>query len=257
MAEWEYLIEPLPGFSIAEAVEDRQLWNSRVKVMDGRAIIDYLPMTEINASRSDLKPPPEYFLLEEVRTTEGLVPIEKTVSENTLVPFLNPFHQIIYTIVSNIGNTRPESIRKGLIDNYRVFPDTEIARDVIDKLIDTMDTRAHILHYVKDGVFYYRRGRPLEADEVHMIDFQRGFDPIAWQILDIIKNYGRVERAEISNFIMLSYGWLTQMTSVDDYLIALEEGELWGKRICSQNGGNIEKIRKNEYLYKFPLDSWG
>ena len=47
------------------------------------------------------------------------------------------------------------------------------------------------------------------------------------------------------------------MDSIDQYLRSLEKGELWGARICSQKGGNIERVRENEYQYKYPLEPWG
>jgi len=257
MGEWEYIIEPLPGYTIAEAVEDPQIWNSQIKVMDGREIIDFMPMTERNSYRKDLKPPPEYYLLEEVRTSEGLIPIDKTVPENTLVPQINPFHQIIYAIVSGIGRTKPDTIHKSLTKEYRVFPDNDIARGIINDLIVTMDKRAHLLYYVEKGVFYYVRGRPLEADEVYLIDLHRGYDPIAWQILDYIKMHGRTNRGSIDNYIQINIGWLRQMNSINYYLNSLEKGTLWGESVCSQKTGNIERVRENEYIYKYPLEPWG
>jgi hypothetical protein len=51
--------------------------------------------------------------------------------------------------------------------------------------------------------------------------------------------------------------WITDMETIDMYLDALEEGELWGERICANNKGNIIKIRENWYKYQQPLQSWG
>ena len=257
MAGWEYIIDPLPGHDMADAVENPQLWNSRIKIMDGRTLIGYLPMTERNAYRKDLRPPPQYYILEEMRTPEGLIPIEKTVPENTLTPQVNPFHQIIYAIVANVGRAKIETIYKGLVNEYRVLPDNAISHGVMIEIIKLMDSRAQLLYYVENGIFHYIRGKPLDTDEVHLIDFQRGYDPIAWQILDFIKSYGHVSQEQINNFIIISIGWLRQIDSIGLYLKGLEKGELWGESICSQKAGNIERVRENEYQYKYPLEPWG
>lgn len=225
--------------------------------MDGRTFKGYLPMTERNAYNKDNKPPAQYYVLEEMRTPEGLIIIEKTVPQNTLTPQIVPFHQIMYSIVTDIGRAKVETIYKGLVKDYRVLPDNEISRDIMQKMIKLMDSRAQLLYYVENGIFHYIRGKPLESDAMHLIDFQRGYDPIAWQILDFIKSYGRTSRDQINSFITIDIGWLTQTDIVDQYLRDLEKGEMWGARICSQKGGNIERVREHEYQYRYPLEPWG
>jgi len=214
-------------------------------------------MTERNAYRKDLRPPPQYYITEGMRTLDGLIAIEKTVPQNTLTPQINPFHQIIYAIVTDTGHAKVETIYKGLVKDYRVLPDNEIARNIMQEMIDLMDSRAHLLYYIEKGVFHYKTGRPLDADDVYLIDFQRGYDPIAWQILDFIKQHGRVSQDKINNFINIGIGWLTQIGSIDQYLRGLEKGEIWGARICSQKGGNIDRVRENEFQYKYPIEPWG
>jgi len=214
-------------------------------------------MTERNAYRSDLKPPPGYYLVEEMITLDGSVKLEKTVPQHTLVPGVNPYHQIIYAIVSELGKVRIETIYKSLIKEYRVMPDTGIARQAIDDIIEIMDYRAHLLYYIEKGVFHYKAGRSLDVEEVHFIDFKPGYDPIAWHILDAIKNNHTMNRDMINEFIMKDMGWITSMNSLDYYLESLEKGELWGANICSQETGNILRVRENTYQYQYPLESWG
>lgn len=256
MSEFEYVIQPQPGISLVEAVQNPKLYNSFIGVFDGRTRITTLTMTDRNLSNLDLKPSPEYYMTEEMRTTEGIIPIEKTVPEFTLVSKVNPFHQIIYAIVMDIGRVTPNTIKNALIKDYRVFPDTKEAEDIIYKILDTMDARAHLLHYVEKGVFKYQAGRELDSDDVYILDYMPGYDPNAWQILDYIKLRGKRDRGQIDDYIMKDIGWITDMNVVSYYLDGLTVGELWGGRVCS-HGGNIEKVREYEYVYKSPLEPWG
>jgi hypothetical protein len=154
MSDYEYIMQPESGYSLAEVVDNPQLHNSFIKVMDGARLVDILPMTNRNRYIQSLKPPPEYYLLEEIRTPEGTQSIDKITPEFSLAPELNPFHQLIHSIVADIGLTKPENIYKSLINNYRVFPDTHIARTVINKIINTMDKRyAYLIHRIIDGTF--------------------------------------------------------------------------------------------------------
>ena len=254
---WEYIIHEKPPHSLAEAVNNPQIWNSYIDIMDGPDKIHTLPMTERN--RSIAVPPPRYYLLEEIRTPEGEIPIEKTVPEFTLAPQMNPFHQIIFTIISGMGNPDSASIYKSIVNEYRVLPDNVISRDIVDQMISTMRSRAYILRYKEGGDVYYVKGKPLTTDAVYLIPYKRGYDPIAWQLVDFIRSYSEVNIGKINYFMMNEGGirWLTLMDRVDMYLNALEKGKLWGVRICSQPGGNIEKIRENWYAYRYPLKPWG
>ena len=256
---WEYLIHEKPPHSLAEAVNNPQLWNSYIEVRDGPDLIHTLPMTERNKNMENLAPPPRYYLLEEIRTPEGEIPIEKTVPEFTLAPQMNPFHQIIFTIISDVGNPDLASIYKSIVNEYRVLPDNNISRDIVDKILITMHNHANILKYSEGGDVYYVKGKPLTTDAVHLIPFERGYDPIAWQLVDYIRSYSEVNRGKINYFMMNEQGirWLTLMDRVDMYLDGLENGELWGVRVCSQKGGNIKKIRENWYAYQYPLEPWG
>lgn len=237
-------------------MNDPTLENSEIEVRDGSGIIDIMPMTERNKMRDDLKPPPEYYLQDEIRTPEGVVPIEKTVPEKNLAPKINPFHQIIYSIVSDLGFIDENTIYDSLVKEYRIFPDTDIAFDIVNKIIKTMHDRAIILEHVEKGVKHYVKGRPLTTEEVHLISFKRGYDPIAWQIMDFIEGYSKASRDMIDKFIILDLGWLTKMGSVDMYLNNLCIGEIWGQRVCSTKEGNIESIRENWYQFKNPLEPW-
>ena len=254
---WEYLIHEKPPHSLAEAVNNPKLWNSYIEVKDGPDLLHILPMTDRNRNMKNLAPPPRYYLLEEIRTPEGVIPIEKTVPEFTLAPQINPFHQIIFTIISEVGNIDLASIYKSIVTEYRVLPDNTVSRDVIDKIIATMHSRANILKYNERGDVYYVKGKPLTTDAVHLIPYKRGYDPIAWQLVDFIRSYSEVNIGKINNFMMISLRWLTLMDRVDMYLDSLEKGKLWGVRVCSQPGGNIEKIRENWYAYRYPLEPWG
>jgi len=120
-----------------------------------------------------------------------------------------------------------------------------------------MHSRANILKYNERGDVYYVKGKPLTTDAVHLIPYKRGYDPIAWQLVDFIRSYSEVNIGKINNFMMISLRWLTLMDRVDMYLDSLEKGKLWGVRVCSQPGGNIEKIRENWYAYRYPLEPWG
>ena len=256
---WEYLIHEKPPPSLAAAVNNPQLWNSYIEVRDGPDLLHILPMTERNKSMKNLAPPPHYYLLEEIRTPEGVIPIEKTVPEFTLAPQMNPFHQIIFTIISETGNPDLTSIYKSIVNDYRVLPDNMISRNIIDKMMTTMHNRANILKYNEEGGVYYVKGKPLTTDAVNLIPYKRGYDPIAWQLVDFIRSYSEVNRGKINYYLMNEGGirWLTLMDRVDMYLDSLENGELWGARVCSQPGGNIEKIRENWYAYRYPLQPWG
>ena len=254
---YEHLIQNKEPYSLAEAVNNPQIHNSCINVMDGPDLKYVLPSTERNLSIA--VPPPEFYLLEEIRTPEGVIAIEKTVPEFTLAPQMNPFHQIIFTIISERGNPDPASIYKSIVTEYRVLPDNMIARKVIDKMMTTMRERAHILKYKEGGDVHYVKGKPITTEAVHLIPYKRGYDPIAWQLVDYIRSYSEVNRGQINHYMMSEEGirWLTITDRVDMYLDSLEKGELWGVQVCSQPGGNIEKIRENWYAYRYPLEPWG
>lgn len=216
-------------------------------------------MTERNRSNIDLNPPPEYYLEDEIRQVEGVVAIEKLISEKNLAPKINPFHQIIRAIVESTHFVEEETIYNGLVKEYRVFPDNDTAFEVVSKIIETMHKQAIILEHIEKGIKYYATGRPLTTEEVHIVSFKRGYDPIAWQIVDFIEGYGKASRDMIDNFLLLGrgdLGWLTKMSGIDMYLNNLEIGELWGQRVCATKEGNIESIRENWYQFKNSLEPW-
>jgi len=254
---FEHLIKNKVPHSLAEATNNPTLKNSYIEVWDGPDLKFFLPSTERNLSIA--KPSPEFYLSEEIRTPSGVIAIEKTVPDFTLAPRMNPFHQIIFTIISEMGNPDPASIYKSIVNEYRVLPDNMKAREIIDKMMKTMHESVQILRYEKGGDIRYVKGDPITTDAVHLIPYKRGYDPIAWQLVDFIRSYSEVNIGKINHYIMSEEGirWLTLTNRVDMYLDSLEKGKLWGVRVCSQPGGNIEKIRENWYAYRYPLESWG
>ena len=77
-------------------------------------IIDMMPATDRLLRHPNVQPPPEVFIPEEMRTLEGLIPIETTVPDYNLCIHIPPFYQIIYGIVADAGEILFESIFSAL-----------------------------------------------------------------------------------------------------------------------------------------------
>lgn len=255
MREMERLIKAKPGFSIIEAVNNPTYENSEIHIMDGERLIDVLPMIPCNYG-DDLKAPPEYYNEDKVQTADGVVPIEKIIPDKTLAHGINPFHQIIYSIVSDINYIGRETIFKSLVHEYKVFPDTDVAFRIVGGILDTMHKYAIILRHYENGELFYVKGRESTTDDVYLVDFREGYDPIAWQIMNLIEEGGRVSRSRIRRMVLLDLGWLRHMSSLEMYLNNLELGELWGYRVCPGNGGNIEMVGDDFYIFKNSLEPW-
>jgi hypothetical protein len=83
--KYSYRFRARPGYSPEEVKTNPNINNSYCEVRDGSQIIDLLPMSDRHARREELQPAPETFLAEEMRTPEGLIPIERVVPDFNLL----------------------------------------------------------------------------------------------------------------------------------------------------------------------------
>lgn len=256
---YSYTIRARPGFLPNEVVMNPMMHNSWCEVRDGSQIIDLLPMSDRHARREELQPAPETFLAEEMRTPEGLIPIERVVPDFNLLTHINPFYQIIYGLVSDAGELTIDGIYNSLVKSYMVLPDKpKTVRPMVEELVRRMNQFAFLVKYqdAKRKAVFYLKAKKMLAEDVYLVQYRRGFDPIAYQIMDFIQGYSTVEYGKLEKYILYQIGFLRNPSDLRDYLFNLQKGILWGVRVSgSSTEGNI-KIQKTWLEFLQPLEPW-
>jgi len=256
---YSYTIRARPGFLSNEVALNPMNHNSWVEVRDGNQLIDLLPMTERHARRDELQPAPETFLAEEMRTPEGLIPIERIIPDFNLLTHINPFYQIVYGIVSDAGELTMDGIYESLVKSYMVLPDNKKnVYPVVKEIVRRMHQHAFLVYYEdrKRKAYYYMKAKKMLAEDVYLVQYKRGFDPIAYQIMDFIQGFSSVEYGRLEKYMLYQIGFLRNPQDLRDYLFNLMKGKLWGARVSADpNEGNI-RIRKTWVEYLHPLEPW-
>ena len=259
----EYIIEPEFGHPASEIIYDQRIDNSVIRVLyNGRELHPPIATTDVLLSIPHIKVTPVAMIPEEIRTPTGDIPVEKVVPSNSLLREINPYLQIVYRVLADAGHLTKEGIYKALVFNHRVLPDTPQAWEAIINektgLISYLEHHATITFYKEHGVKYYVKGRPLKSESPHLISYVHGYDPIAYQIMHFLKSYSSATTEMIEEHVMVRLGWLREPMSIYQYLISLEQGMLYGSRVCQyENTGNVKRIRENEWEYRYPLLPWG
>lgn len=259
----EYVIEPEFGRPASEVLWDQRIDNSKIHVYyNGRELHPPLYTNDIFLSLPTIKVTPVAMLSEEIRTPTGNITVEKDIPVNNLVREINPFYQIIYKIVAESGHLTKEGIFKALVFSRRVLPDTRQAWHAVtdDKqgIVKILERHATLTFYVEDGVKFYTKGRPLRNESPHLITLHKGYDPVAYLMMDFLKRSGSARTDEVEDYFMNNLGWLRQPSSVYAYLKSLEIGELYGVRVSPHvKEGNIKRTYQNYWEYRYPLTPWG
>lgn len=259
----EYIIEPEYGHPASEVLWDQRIDNSIIRVYyNGRELHPPLATDDVLLSLPYIKVTPVAMLPEEIRTPTGDITVEKDTPSNSLLRGVNPYIQIVYRIVAEAGHLTKEGIYKALVLSKRVLPDTRKAwyaiTDEKDGLIKYLEKHATLTFYTEEGQKFYTKGRPLKSDSPHLISFNRGYDPVAFQIMEFLRAYSSATTEMIDEHIRKNLGWVHDPDSVHYYLIALGKGKLYGARVCPHpKDGNIKRIRENTWEYGYPLIPWG
>jgi hypothetical protein len=248
-----------PGFFINEVAHNPKPWNCWIEVRDGQEIIDMMPATDRLLRHPNLQPPPEVFIPEEMRTLEGIIPIEISVPDYNLCIHLPPFHQVIYGIVADAGELLFETVFSALTKSYQVLPNTPQAKMVARNMVETMNNRAYLVHYKDEhNQTWYKKAKRMIAEDYYLIVFKKGYDPIAAQIMDFIKGWNMVDYGKLEDFVMHQIGWLQDPQALEGYIKCLEKGQLWGARVCGvSHEGNIQRVPDSNWIrFLHPLEPW-
>jgi len=247
-----------PGYLINEVAYNPKPWNCWIEIRDGGEIIDMMPATDRLLRHPNLQPPPEVFIPEEMRTLEGIIAIETTVPDYNLCIHVPPYHQIIYGIVAELGEVRFDSIFSALTKKYQVLPKTKQAKSIARKMVELMNNRAFLVHYKDEhNQIWYKKAKRMIADDVYLIVFKRGYDPIAYQIMEYLHGWNIVEYGKLEDYILQQIGWLKGPQAIEGYIQCLAKGQLWGARVCGvSHEGNIRIMDNNWIEYLHPLEPW-
>jgi len=258
----EYIMNNTPGHGIIEAVSNPSIDRTVVEMIQNGRKIGVLYWTRSMRFLPGLKPHPKYFLSDELRTMEGKVTLHKTVTTGHLATSINPFHQIIFSDISDMKNLTMDEVYQRLTKDHRILPDTRTARRVTQNIMDDMYSRRNIVRYREAGEreYHFVIGKKLVSPPggYTIVEFKNGYDPIAWQLMDIMKSYGTITRDKIIEYFVINIGWLKKTQTIDNYLSQLSDGTLWGYPVCKEKGkGNIQEVRRNHWRYEYPLEPFG
>jgi len=234
----ECILVPRPGSDLYAAVDNPRNENAVIFEYDGIRLVGIHPVTPDTLHRYKPKPPPAYYQREDVMRK---YPLTKSIAPGHLAAGLNPFIQLIWISVREVGEATAHDIYRALVREHRVLPETGDSWGAVKELIDEMHS---------DGLLIARRGGKYRTGLVpqggmYLIPYKPGYNPIEYQIVEFIQNHGATAREEIQEYLFRHLEWLDKPWLLDE----------WIKLVLKK--GSIREIRKDWFEFVRPLEPFG
>lgn len=215
----EYILANRPGYSVEDAVENTNFDNAVIKEYDrGVWQRDWcvLPVTMYMFNPS---PHPKYQRQQKLVLREGEKTLRKPIPDDKVTTDVNPFFQLIHRAVKEHERLTLEEITRILIHDYMVFGASRKEKKIIKKLVEVMHKKALLIK--PEGDDRYGIGLTLDKGD-RMVDFEKGFDPFEYHIMNRIENKNMCSNDEIHKLVIEGLKWTRNDKLVENYLNRLQ-----------------------------------
>ena len=206
----EYVIRPRPGYSLHEAVEDPRWENAVIEEHRHGHLVAVYPVVPFTYHAFRPVPPPEYYREERA----GPVVLEKIIPDGYFASGASPFVQAVVSVVSKAGVAEFPEIYRGVVEGFRILPDTGASQRMLRRLVRWMSGRPSLLTTYREGRRrFYREGVRLKL-RPPLVRRAEGVDPIDAAVCEFGESSGLFSYPQVRAYLVETLGWLTS----DDYL---------------------------------------
>lgn len=206
----EYVIRPRPGYSVHEAVENPRWENAVVEEHRHGHVVAVYPAVPFVLSSLRPVPPPEYYREEKV----GKITLEKVIPDGYFASGVSPFVQAVVSVVSKAGVIEFPELYRGVVDGFRILPDTRASQKMLKALVKWMSGRPSFLTVYKEkGRKFYRAGVSLRL-RPPLVKRTEGVNPIDAAVCEFGEAESLFSYPQVRGYLVETLGWLTS----DEYL---------------------------------------
>jgi hypothetical protein len=235
----EYIIRPRPGYALHEAVENPTWENAVIEEHRYGKVEAIYPVTPFTLNAFNPIPPPEYYRMEKERISG--ITLRKIIPDGYFASGVSPFIQAVVSVVSRAGVAEFPEIYKGVVEGFRILPDTKASQRMLKALVKWMSGRPSFLTVYKEGRRkFYREGVSLKL-QPPLVKRQEGVDPIDAAVCDFGEGESLFSYPQVRSYVVERLRWLSSDEYLKDRVDRLVKG------------GYLEK-RGELYLFKRRVD---
>ncbi len=164
------------------------------------------------------------------------------------------YFQIIYEIAKSEVFISIDDIFRSLVEDYGVMTKEPFCREYVKNLVDEMNEKGHLLPHKGE----YKAVIPIEGNNRY-IKLKEGFDPIAYHIVNTVKNRGGISRKDLKTYMVEGIGIVGNSKIFDWYIDELrterEDCKFLKNKVIEVKNGWVEKVgtlRNNLELLEKP-----
>jgi hypothetical protein len=240
----EYRIEPKPGFSVADLMNQGfNITNAEIVRRVAGAKVESHVYTEKNFEMYSPLPPRDYAKKEIVVVGGRQYVMDKYTLSDYLYGGCNPYRQIIYFYVNENENAHHEELLDAVFVEARWLRRTSKNEKKINELIKDM---RHSGYLNKQYDYYVIGDRRLQTTP-DIYPMKTGFEPIVDKIWEFISENTLPSFSDIYKFIVVVVGWIHT-----DRVFGESKTQLAKYLKFMENKGYIKKVDEKYNVVKPP-----